>query len=297
VVTPPESVVPATGVETDADGQRRPILPRRQQPAPPAPKGPATPAAPGTASPMPAQAHPHLAELRRIVAVSEKRWKQLDTYEAKLTRREAVNGEKPETQEVLFQFRREPMAVYTKNIGEIGRGREILYYPSKHGDMIHIVVGEGDTRLLRAGSRAPSMSPDSPQVKAKSRYGIREIGFGTTIARFAKLVAGVESGKLPADSVKFLGVVKRAEYGELPLIAVQQTLRPGDEPQMPKGGVRQWFFDAKPDSPSYALPILIIAFENAQPKAREVEYYCFTQFRSPANLTEADFDPARLGKK
>ncbi len=285
-------VEPAGGIAAgpDADDRRR-ILPRRRNPGTPEPKTPAatTPAA----AP---QSEGQLAELQKLVQIARDKWKSINTYEAKLTRREAVNADPPQTQEVQFLFRKEPMSVYTKNTGSVGRGREILYYPAKHGDKIHVIVGAGDTPFLKAGNRAPAMDPDSRQVRSKSRYSIRDIGFGSSIERFAKYLDGMESGKLPPDALKYLGHVKRTEYGDLPLAAVEQTLRPGDEPQTPKGGVRQWFFDAKRDSPSYGLPVLIIAYENDQPKPREVEYYCFTGFRSPANLTDADFDPARMGK-
>ena len=302
---PPEvpgapGVEPAGAIEADPNAdERRRILPRRRNPATPEPAASQVPgAAPATPAPVPPMAQPQgqFAELKKIVQTGREKWKSINTYEAKLTRREAVNADPPQTQEVQFLFRKEPMSVYTKNTGTVGRGREILYYPAKHGDKIHVIVGEGDTRLLKAGSRAPAMSPDNPQVRSKSRYSIRDIGFGSSIERFAKLVEGVEAGKLPPETLKSLGQVKRTEYGEMPLAAVEQVIRPGDEPQTPKGGIRQWFFDARPESPSYGLPILIIAYENAQPKAREVEYYCFTGFRSPANLTDADFDPARMGK-
>ena len=30
---------------------------------------------------------------------------------------------------------------------------------------------------------------------------------------------------------------------------------------MPRGGKRMWFFDAKPESLSYGMPVLVVAFE------------------------------------
>lgn len=63
---------------------------------------------------------------------------------------------------------------------------------------------------------------------------------------------------------------------------------------MPNGGMRQWFFDPKADSASYAFPVLIIATE---PNGKEVEYYLFEKVKLNVKLTDADFDPARLGKK
>ena len=107
------------------------------------------------------------------------------------------------------------------------------------------------------------------------------------------MVEKVESGKLPPETLKYLGPTPRPEY-PYPLEGVSQTIRPGDEKHSPSGGTRLWFFDPKPESPSYGLPVLVVATD---PKGKELEYYCFDRFRLPAGLTDADFDPARLGKK
>jgi len=87
--------------------------------------------------------------------------------------------------------------------------------------------------------------------------------------------------------------VNRKEY-PYPLVGVQLKLRPMDDPLMPNGGIRQWFFDPKADSPSYSFPVLIQAIE---PNGREVEYYLFQKMNFTVAFTDADFDPARLGKK
>jgi hypothetical protein len=47
------------------------------------------------------------------------------------------------------------------------------------------------------------------------------------------------------------------------------------------------------ESPSYGMPVLVFATD---PNGKEAEYYLFEKVKSPANLTEADFNPARLGK-
>jgi hypothetical protein len=186
------------------------------------------------------------------------------------------------------------MAVYMKNVGEVGKGREVLYNPTQFMDKVHVVVGEGDSRLYRAGSRGPSMSPDSPLVRSKSRHSIRESGLGISAGRFAAAVAKVEAGKLPPDALKYGGVLKREEFGDAPLEGVEQTVRAGEEEGLPGGGVRHWFFDARPGSPSAGLPVLVVLYDD---KGKEVEYYRYTQVKAPAGLKDADFDPARLGKK
>jgi hypothetical protein len=50
-------------------------------------------------------------------------------------------------------MRKVPYAVYLRNIGDVGRGREVLYNPAKHDDKVHAIVGEGDSRAAGASAR------------------------------------------------------------------------------------------------------------------------------------------------
>ena len=63
---------------------------------------------------------------------------------------------------------------------------------------------------------------------------------------------------------------------------------------MPNGGTRAVVLRLAADSPSYTFPVLIIATE---PNGKEVEYYLFQKMNFNVKFTDADFDPARLGKK
>lgn len=245
--------------------------------------------APGSPKSTPSPAAVNLAQLKKLVQVANDQWRKVDSYEARLVRKETVNGKEGPKEEVLYLFRREPMSVYMKNTGEQGKGREILYNPTKHGDKIHIVTGAGDGFT---GLRV-TKSPDEPMVRDRSRQSIRDAGFGRGIGAFTRMVEQVESGKLPPDALKALGPTQRPEY-PYPLEAVVQTIRPGEEKHSPAGGTRTWFFDGKPESPSYGLPVLVVATD---PKGKELEYYCFDRIRLPAGLTDADFDPVRLNKK
>jgi hypothetical protein len=284
-----------------ADGAIPPRRPRRpepqpnQLPSPFAPKDPATPMTPlAPKNPADNPVARHLAEARKLTTAAGEKWAKTDSYEAVVTRRELAPNKEMTEDTVLYQFRKEPMAVYIKNLGDgPGKGREILYYPSKHGDKIHAVLGEGDSRLLKAGAKAPAVSPDSSMVKDKTRYSIREAGYGTPIARVTGWVAKAEAGKIPPENLTYLGMVTRKEFAN-PLAGVQLRLRPGDDALMPHGGTRQWFFDTNPESPSAGLPVLIFATE---PNGKEVEYYLFEKVKPNVKLTDADFDPARLGKK
>jgi hypothetical protein len=235
----------------------------------------------------------HVAEVKKLVQAATERWQSVNCYEATVTRRELAPNKKLTEDVVLYRFRKEPMALYMKNLGESGKGREILYYPSKHDDKIHSIIGKGDENfLLKVGVRAPAVSPDMPLVKSRTRYSIREAGHGTPIARLSQWVAKAESGKLPMENLTYLGEVQRKEY-PYPLLGVQLVLRPNDDPLLPQGGTRQWYFDPKSDSPSHGFQVLIIATD---PAGREVEYYLFEKVNFHVRLTDADFDPARLGK-
>lgn len=283
-------VVPAGGVETDAAAFPPRQRPKRNDP-PPLPS-PFAPKPPTASTPVPPDANRHVAEVKKLVEAAAAKWAKVNTYEAVVTRRELAPNKKMNEDVVLYQFRKEPMAVYLRNLDEANQPREIIY--TRAEDKIHTIVGKADaTVLFKVGAKAPVVSPDFPMVKDKTRYSIREAGFGTPIARVRSWVEKVESGKLPADALTYLGEVNRKEY-PYPLLGVQLKLRPGDDPLMPNGGMRQWFFDPKPDSGSYAWPVLIIATE---PNGKEVEYYLFEKLKLDVPLTDADFDPARFGKK
>src|SRR5262245_5761752 len=304
---PPEPGAPGEVILTGAVGADAEIPPRRprrpepqpnQLPSPFAPKDstmPAPPAGPvAPKNPADSPATRNLAEAKKLTAVAGEKWANTDSYEAVVTRHELAPNKEMTEDTVLYQFRKEPMAVYIKNLGDgPGKGREILYFPGKHGDKIHAIVGEGDSRLLKGGAKAPAVSPDSTLVKDKTRYSIREAGYGTPIARVAGWVAKAEAGKIPPENLTYLGPVNRKEFAS-PLGGIQLKLRPGDDPYLPGGGTRQWFFDINPESPSCGLPVLIIATE---PNGKEVEYYLFEKVKLNAKFTDADFDPARLGKR
>ena len=235
----------------------------------------------------------NLGELKALLTTANAAWKATDNYSATLTRRELNPAGDLNSEVLLFQFRREPMSVYTLNVSESGKGREVVYNPTKHGDKLYVMLGQGDNRLMKAGFIAPPVSPDDPRVKEKARYSIRDAGLGRTVGALTAAVAKLEAGKVPPDSIVYNGEVKRDEYPH-PLVGVTHKLRPGDDPLLPAGGTRLYFFNMKKDAPGFGLPVLVIATD---PAGKEAEYYLFEKLISPAGLTDADFDPARLKKK
>jgi hypothetical protein len=231
-------------------------------------------------------------DLKALVEAASAAWRAIDTYETVTTRREFNPKGQINSEVVLIQFRREPMSVYTRNVGENGKGRETIYYPAKFEDKLHVKLGKGDP-FPGAGFIAPPISPDDLRVKAKARYSIREAGFGRPIGVLAAAVAQLESGTIPADALRYDGEVNREEFPR-PVTGVTHKLRPGGDPLMPLGGTRLYFFDMKRGSPAYGMPVLIVATE---PSGQGVEYYLYEQMKQPAGLTDAHFDPARLHKK
>jgi hypothetical protein len=291
-VSPP--VPPAPPVVEESRGvEPAGGFPPRRKPATPAPA--TTPAAPpkteAPAAPLPGG---NLAPLKKLAQAAAATAKTLDNYEARFSRRENVDGTPGKLEEVIFKYRAEPMAVYMKNVSDAGKGREVLYNPNEYGDKVHVIVGEGDTRFLKAGSKGPSLSPDNPQVRSKSRHSIRESGIAITTGKFLDRMAKLEGGRIPAEIFKYAGPVKREDLADLPLEGVEETIRKGDDPALPNGGTRHWFFDAKPGSPSHGLPVLTILYDS---NGKELEYYRYTQFKVPGNFTAADFDPSKMGKK
>lgn len=223
-------------------------------------------------------------DVREIYQRAAQRYQQLPDYQARFVRRELVGGSMSPTEEILFQFRKEPYSVYMRNLGNAGKGREVLYVHGKFDNNMHVVTGEGDNRLFGAGFKT-SLKPDSPLASGKSRRKITEAGIGSTLMRMQKMF---ELGQ-----VRALGQMTRQEY-PYPLDGIEITFRPGDDPLLKSGGTQQVYFDPNPQSAGYGLPVLIMTQDTA---GKEVEYYCFDQFRAPAGLTDADFHPERLGKK
>ncbi len=322
------AVIPAGGRFAD----RRPLLPRRRPAAPgeplpspyardaappqtqpvapqavpsdpvlgpPAAQASPAPLPPTASSPVPPPAEPAtttlpspLQQARLIVEQARQRWAEIHTYEAIVLRRELAPNKRRTQDRVLTLYRKEPFAVYMRNLDEANAGRELLYNPKQHGDKIYAIVGKGDENLLyKAGQRAPAVSPDFPLVKQKSRHSIREAGLGTPIARLGQWLDKIEQGTLAATQLQVQSVIRRPEYPH-PLAQIAIQFRPGEDPLLPAGGRRQWFFDTLPSSAAHDLPVLIIATEA---DGQEVEYYLVERFMPNVPLTDAEFDPDRLG--
>jgi hypothetical protein len=245
-------------------------------------------AAVGPGKPTTLTGAPALAEAKRLTAAFRAKFDAIDDYEAHLIRHEVVHGKDSPTEEILFQFRK-PFAVYMRNVGEVGRGREVLYVEGQNNGQMTVITGEGDNRLLGAGFKT-AMKPDNPLATSKSRHRMTEAGYGNTLNKLTRAIQAAEAGR---PGLRVLQGVVRKEF-RTPVEAMEVTLPPGEEPSLPKGGVWTVYFDTQPNTASQGWPMLFTILE----EGREVEYYHYSHLKAPAGLTAADFAADRLkGRK
>ena len=289
---PDPAVVLAEATEDDTRRQERQKRrqERREGPKPTEPK-PADPkpVEPKPADPIPTPAPPATDRdaVKKIVDAAAERWATVPDFEARMVKREVANG-KPQAQaEMVYRFRQSPHSVYMKVVSGAGEGREVMYVQGKFADKMHVLTGKGDNLLVGVGFKT-EIDPHDKQATAKSRYTVTEAGFGRIVTGLKKQLAMTDSKVV----LKALGAVTRPEY-PYPLDGVEAVIPPGIDPTLPKGGTRQMYFDPKPESPSYRLPVLVTCKE---PDGREVEYYSFDRFKVPSGWQDGDWNPARLKK-
>jgi len=246
---------------------------------------PAANVAPATATETPLQA------VKRLQKQAVETLTKMEGFEAKLTRRETIAGKPAPEQEMLFKYRTQPMSVHMKWVGLEARGRELVYVAGRKGDTVEILTARGDGFALTPAGKRVSFAPTDAAVRGQSRYDIREGGMMLALTSLGQAITQAERDPAAGARLRFLGRVPTLER-QSGWDGVEQTIPPGGEPQFPKGGKRTLYFDPEPSSPSYGLPVLMVAFcEN-----REVEYYHFANLK-PARLADADFDANKLWKK
>jgi hypothetical protein len=232
---------------------------------------------------MPAANDPEI-KLHTLYALATQEYARIDGYVVRLRRREQIMGRDKPEETMLCKFRKQPFSVYFKWVGKEGKGREVVYVAGRYENKIHTLLAEGDAFLMPAGSRI-ALPPDNPLVLSSSRHAITEAGIGSSLLHFGELLDAMDKGDRRHGWLKYVGVVERPEFPQ-PCEAVEQSIPPGHEPQLPRGGQRLWLFD-----PEKHLPALLLTRDE---RGHEVEYYCFDQWQYPVSCTDADFDPDRL---
>jgi hypothetical protein len=212
----------------------------------------------------------------------------MDSYIARLTRREVVGG-KPKPEEVmLFKFRKQPWSVYFKWLSDEGKGREVVYVKGMYENKINTLLANGDVLpILMPADHRMALAVDSILVRNASRHSIADAGIGACIESLGKTLDAVEHGDKKRGTIADLGLQKRPEYPQaLPLI--EHTIPPGVEDGLPRGGKRLYGFD-----PENHLPVLVVTHDD---KGQEVEYYHYDRLQLNVKLDADDFDPDKLWK-
>jgi len=242
-----------------------------------------------TASPKPAPAESGLAAVKRIHREAASRSAAIAAFEARLSRREFVDGKQEPMEVIRFQFRQKPLSIHMKWIGTEGQGREVVYVEGRFENKLHILMARGDLFPLSPPSRF-DLAPDSDLVRAHSRHDVRDAGFASSVRQLGRTLAAIDKDPALANRVAYRGKVQRPEYRN-PLEAVEAIIPAGAESSLPRGGKRTTFYDPTPNTPSQGLPVIVITHDHT---GREVEYYCFDHILHPIVLDDADFDPQRV---
>jgi hypothetical protein len=281
---------PDTEIRTTALAAPAPQFGSSSTPPPHEPERPLTRPAENDGPPLPGQGE-GAGRLRILYLQAASRYAGIDSYIVRLRRREQIGGvDKPE-ELLLVKFRQRPWSVYFKWLGPEGKGREVVYVNGTYEDKIHTLLAAGDMPFTPAG-RQIALAPDSALVRSSSRHSIHEAGVGVLIDHFGQILQATERGDMRQGSLRYVGIMKRPDL-EAPVEAVEQTIPPHAEPQLPHGGRRLWGFD-----PVGKLTVLIITQNEV---GHEVEYYCYDRFQFPVRLDDDDFNPDKLwpakGKK
>ena len=264
-----------------------PALTPVPSPPPPPPPAAATPVTPPPAAPSAATSPGATPTACQLVQQAAERYAGIDSYIARLTRREVVGSKSQPEEVLLFKFRKEPWSVYFKWLGKTGEGREVLYVKNQYENKLHTLLAAGDHPLMGAGKRM-SLAIDSIFVRNASRHPITEAGIGASVERLGRLLDSIEHGDKRVGTLTVLGAQSRPEFDK-PAWVVEHVLPPGQDPSLPRGGRRLYGFD--PDS---KLPLLVTAVDD---RGQEVEYYSYDRLQYPVKLDNDDFNPDKLWAK
>jgi Protein of unknown function (DUF1571) len=253
-----------------------------------APVTPSVSAPPATA---PGITEKGLDAVKRLHRQATERFLAMDGFEAKLTRRETVNGRAMPEEVMHYRYRREPHSVHLKWIGLENQGRELVYSGGRPDAKVSILTGKHEGLLIPAGKRF-TYAPTDSTVRSKSRHDLRESGMGMGLLWTGKVIAIVERDPAQANRLRYIGRKERLER-KSGLDAIEEQIPPNWEPVLPQGGQRTTYYDPDPSSPSFGLPVLVVTLDG---NGREVEYYSFEHVK-PIKPTDADFDPDRIWKR
>lgn len=243
----------------------------------------------------PARVHDEVLEnIQRVQRQAAAAYAKLETFEARLTRRETING-KPNPQETIaFKFRKEPYSVRLTWLASESKGRDVIFVQGQHGGKMHIMPSKADSFPLPPMRMA--FLPDDSMVRSKTRHDIRQAGLGEAVRQLGNVVDIIAKDPVQRQRLRYLGQVTRPECAAK-MEAVEEIIAAKTEPLLPQGGKRVYFFDTGATCPSKDLPVLVIAYEIKGKELKEVEYYCFDNMMTNLRLDGRDFDPDLVWSK
>jgi len=215
----------------------------------------------------------------------------IDSFEARLTRRETINGKANPQEVIFFQFRKKPFSVHLKWLGTEGKGREVLYVQGQHNSKMHVKPSKEDAAPLPPIRMA--FNPDDSMIRSKTRHDIREAGLGEAIRGLGNMLDMIARDPSQRSRLRYLGQVTRPE-SVAKMDAIEETIPPKVEPLLPQGGKRFCFFENSANSKGLGLPLLVITYDSTN---KEVEYYNFDNLMTDIKLSDADFDPDKVWSK
>ncbi len=281
VPLPPVKVPPPVAVA--------PVTPTPAPPPAPVPSDPALEPPPSLEKP------PEIApiadkggEAKRLTQQAADTYAGMDSYIARLTRREVVGGKPKPEETMLFKFRKQPWSVYFKWLGDEGKGREVVYVKGQYENKLHTLLAKGDMpALFMPANGQMALGVDDLLVRSASRHSITDAGLGSSVEHLTKILAALDKDDMKHGTIVYLGLQQRPEYPK-PLPMIEHTIPAGMEPELPRGGKRTYGFD-----PQNHLPVLVVTRDD---KGQEVEYYRYDRIEFPVRLDDDDFNPDKLWK-
>lgn len=212
------------------------------------------------------------------------RYARIDSYIARLTRRETVKGQPRPQETVLLKVREKPWSVYAKWLGDEGRGREGLYVEGGSDGKVHVRLAAGDIPFVPAGRRM-ALDPNGALLRAASPHPITDLGIGAAIDKIGAVLTAQKRGDQQSGSLSAIGPERRQEFNRA-VRGIEHKVPPGGDPALPFGGRRTYWLD-----PATSLPTLIVTEDS---EGHQVEYYHYDRLELSVRLDDEDFDPDHL---
>jgi len=236
--------------------------------------------------PVPMEGSSRLDPLDTVYKRSFDWFQNTDSFTCRMIRREMVGGVRKPEELISFQYRKNPYSIHLKWLGEVGKGREVVYVEGKFDNKIQIRLAGGDMPFVAAGKRM-SFNLDNPLVRSSSRHGVQEASFGFMLSTVGTMIAQQKQGNSKLGTVQYAGKVHRQELG-MAVEMIEVKIFPGTEDGLPHGGRRLIGFN-----PQEGMPMLVQTFDD---KGQEVEFYRYDLFICKG-LDSIDFDPDALWGK